>query len=195
MRIMPEQAAAFHCPRWEELPKLQLYMDQVILVLEETLSMFMEEKEPVVTSTMINNYVKQKVILPPAQKKYGREQLAQLMVVCLLKKVFSINEITSLMAMMMEHHAPGAAYDSFCVGLEGALKRAFAPGEIVAPVPAPEGDDALIAQNAALTALVGKLVVVDRLSAEAAKKPKREKAAAQKGAAQPKGEKGKTQKP
>lgn len=88
MRITPEQASAFHCPRWEELPKLLLYMDQVILVLEETLSLFVEEKENVVTSTMINNYVKQKVILPPVQKKYGREQLAQLMVVCLLKRCF-----------------------------------------------------------------------------------------------------------
>ena len=28
MRITPEQAGEFHCPRWEELPKLLLYMDQ-----------------------------------------------------------------------------------------------------------------------------------------------------------------------
>ena len=78
MRITPEQASAFHCPRWEELPKLLLYMDQVILVLEETLSLFVEEKENVVTSTMINNYVKHKVIPAPVKKKYEKEHLANL---------------------------------------------------------------------------------------------------------------------
>lgn len=170
MRITPEQASAFHCPRWEELPKLLLYMDQVILVLEETLSLFVEEKENVVTSTMINNYVKQKVILPPVQKKYGREQLAQLMVVCLLKKVLSINEIAGLMELMIARFSPQEAYDSFCSALENALVKAFTHKEWVAP-PAAEGEAAVVAQSAALAALMGKLVVEDCLAAAAPAKP------------------------
>ncbi len=179
MRIMPEQAAAFHCPRWEELPKLHLYMDQVILVLEEALSLFAEEKEPAITSTMINNYVKQRVIAPPVQKKYGREQLAQLMMVCLLKKVFSIQEITSLMELMARGRAPGEAYDSFCTGLELALRRAFAPGTEEGDAP---GHSAPRAQEAALRALVNRLIVADCLAAEAAAKPKQEKGRGEKSA-------------
>lgn len=163
MRITPEQAGEFHCPRWEELPKLLLYMDQVILVLEETLSLFVEEKECVVTSTMINNYVKQKVIKPPVQKKYGREQLAQLMVVCLLKKVLSINEIAALMSMMTARYSPKEAYDSFCSALENALVKAFAAEKREVP-PISGNEPALVAQSAALAALMGKLMVENCLA-------------------------------
>ena len=35
MQITPEKAAAFRCPRWSELPGIPLYMDQVVLVLED----------------------------------------------------------------------------------------------------------------------------------------------------------------
>lgn len=179
MRITPEQAGAFHCPRWEELPKLLLYMDQVILVLEETLSLFVEEKEHVVTSTMINNYVKQKVIGPPVQKKYGREQLAQLMIVCLLKKVLSINEIACLMGMMTARFSPQEAYDSFCGALENALVKTFAQEQREVP-PIASGEPGLAAQSAALAALMGKLVVEDCLAAEAAAQAARTKNAPQK---------------
>lgn len=177
MRITAEQAGKFHCPRWEELPKLMLYMDQVILVLEETLALFVEEKEHVVTSTMINNYVKQKVIEPPVQKKYGREQLAQLMIVCLLKKVLSISEIASLMELMQRQLSPQEAYDSFCSALENALAKAFAQEQREVPAIA-SGDPILVAQSAALAALMGKLVVEDCLATQATAQPHAAKSAA-----------------
>ncbi len=177
MRITAEQAGKFHCPRWEELPKLMLYMDQVILVLEETLALFVEEKEHVVTSTMINNYVKQKVIEPPVQKKYGREQLAQLMIVCLLKKVLSISEIASLMELMQRQLSPQEAYDSFCSALENALAKAFAQEQREVP-PIASGEPVLVAQSAALAALMGKLVVEDCLATQATAQPLAAKSAA-----------------
>lgn len=177
MRITAEQAGRFHCPRWEELPKLMLYMDQVILVLEETLALFVEEKEHVVTSTMINNYVKQKVIEPPVQKKYGREQLAQLMIVCLLKRVLSIGEIASFMELMLARFSPQEAYDSFCTALESALAKAFVQEQREVP-PIACGDPVLVAQSAALAALMGKLVVEDCLAMQAAERLPAEKNAA-----------------
>ena len=56
----------FRFPRYAELPKLDLYMDQVLSVVSETLSVFQtEKKEKVLTAAMVNNYVKQKVLPPP----------------------------------------------------------------------------------------------------------------------------------
>lgn len=46
-------------PAWDDLPAIPLYMDQVILYLSESLRLFQPEGEPsLLTSSMINNYVK-----------------------------------------------------------------------------------------------------------------------------------------
>ena len=125
MQITREKAASFHCPRWNELPGIPLYMDQVILVLDESLAPFAEEDGHVVTATMINNYVKQKVIIPPGGKRYGREQMATLIMLCLLKRVFSINETMGLIGLFTENAALGDAYDVFCAEFEAALTNTF----------------------------------------------------------------------
>lgn len=47
-----------HCPKWNELPELDLYLDQVLLYVNEltTTSTFANDKG--LTASMINNYVK-----------------------------------------------------------------------------------------------------------------------------------------
>ena len=56
MMIEKRKAPAFHCPRWEELPDMDLYMDQVVTLLNEYLKPFhAKDQEKMVTSTMINN--------------------------------------------------------------------------------------------------------------------------------------------
>ena len=74
-----ERYLSFRCPRWRELPELELYMDQVLCILEKNLGLFGEETDSkkeddgqktsvVITPTMINNYVKNKLIPPPEKK-------------------------------------------------------------------------------------------------------------------------------
>ena len=68
--------AQYHCLRWAELPDLALYMDQVLTILEKQLCLIAcgpEDKN--LTSTMINNYVKHKVIPAPIKKKYGKSAI------------------------------------------------------------------------------------------------------------------------
>lgn len=49
-------------PRWNELPDIDLYLDQVVNYIERCLGAYAVEKEDkVITKTMINNYVKQGV--------------------------------------------------------------------------------------------------------------------------------------
>ena len=52
-------------PRWKQLPEIALYMDQVQLVLGGILEPLTTQEGPMVTPTMINNYVKMK-LTPPA---------------------------------------------------------------------------------------------------------------------------------
>lgn len=77
-------------PAWEELPGIPLYMDQVILYLGESLELFQREGSSLLTSSMINNYVKTGLIPHPEKKKYTKEHLAGLMAVCMLKQVLPI---------------------------------------------------------------------------------------------------------
>ena len=46
-------------------------------------------EEKLLTPTMLNNYVKQKVVYPPKDKRYNEKHLAYLIVVCTLKQVFT----------------------------------------------------------------------------------------------------------
>lgn len=148
------QAAPFHFPRWEDLPEIPLYMDQVLLVLEGAFPQFVEEKERLITPAMINNYVKQKLISPPEKKKYSREHVALLSIYTVLKRVLSISEITSVITLLVEAFGAETAYDLFCVHLEQVLNKAFAPQH--APQQKEEAPPVLAA---ALMALTGKLLV------------------------------------
>lgn len=82
-----------------ELPGINLYMDQVISLLGEKLEFYQrDEGSKLLTSSMINNYVKSEVIPHPEKKKYNKDHLASLIVVCLLKQVISIPDIKTLLS-------------------------------------------------------------------------------------------------
>lgn len=122
-----EEILDYHCPRYSELPNIPLYKDQVIIYIEEALSVLGSNKDEVVlTPTMLNNYVKQKVLFPPENKKYNRDHLAYLIVICILKHVFSISEIAELIEIQIGTYSVEQAYDCFCIELENAIKAVFA---------------------------------------------------------------------
>lgn len=90
--------AQFDLPDWESLPQLDLYMDQVILLLTRYLSpldRYGEEKA--ITASIINNYVRMKVMPPPVKKRYSRVHLAYLVIICTLKQSLSISCIQRML--------------------------------------------------------------------------------------------------
>ena len=87
----------FHMPRWKDLPEIELYMDQVISVTDKYLGVLATSADPVLTPSMINNYVKNRILPPPVKKKYSREHLAKLLVICILKPVMEISAIADIM--------------------------------------------------------------------------------------------------
>ena len=88
-----DDASAYTPVEWDRLPELELYMDQVITFLNKQLELFTMDGERLLTPSMINNYVKDGVLPRPVQKKYGREHLAMLTIIYMLKPVLSLPEI------------------------------------------------------------------------------------------------------
>ena len=123
----------FHCPRYEELPSLALYMDQVLILVNEITASLSGATDPVCTATMVNNYVKLKLLEPSEKKKYGRSHVARLLLITLLKNVLSMSETARLLTLLGAQSAPQLVYDRFCEALEGQLRAGFggAPAEPV----------------------------------------------------------------
>ena len=79
-----EKIIKHHLPRWNELPEIDLYLDQVVNYLEKYLGILSSnDDDKIITKTMINNYVKQGIMPAPEKKKYGKTHIAYLMVICI----------------------------------------------------------------------------------------------------------------
>ena len=94
-------AAPYRLPRYEEMPDILLYMDQVLSLMERYLSGLHVDPKTL-TASMVNNYVKMGAVPSPEKKKYGREHLCHLMMICLLKSVMPIPSITALIVQGKE---------------------------------------------------------------------------------------------
>ncbi len=115
-----EQLAAHKLPRWHDLPDLDLYMDQVIALIDRFLRDYPGYDEKGLTASMVNNYVKLKAMPAPVKKKYNREHIAYLLIICLLKASLPISDIQTLIAAGMELSSSEVFYDHFCDMFEKA---------------------------------------------------------------------------
>ena len=154
LRPWAEQVKAYHMPRYDELPAIDLYMDQVVAILEDCLRLFLRDaQEKRITPAMINNYVKLKVLPPPVKKRYTRDHLCQLILICLLKQVLSLPEIQRLIAAQLETRDVRAMYDGFCAMQERAIISALERAAAQAG-----GDRSDMALRVAAEANVGKMI-------------------------------------
>ena len=120
-----EKAAAdiknINIPTWDELPSFELYMDQVITLINEYLDVMRDnEYEGVITKNMINNYVKMKIMPPPVRKKYSRLHIAYLIIICMLKQIFSISVINSILISDAEPEEIKRIYTAFASNVRKA---------------------------------------------------------------------------
>ena len=103
----------FNMPRWDDLPEIDLYMDQVISVTDKLLSSLSVEDTPILTPSMINNYVKNRIIPPPVKKKYSREHLAKLIIICIMKPIMEISAIADIMTRNEALYGTAQMLDKF----------------------------------------------------------------------------------
>lgn len=113
-------------PRWKQLPTVDQYLEQVLQLIEEWLGDYLPHSgEKLVTRTMVNNYVKQRYLKAPENKKYNRLSIACLFVITLLKPVYTIEEISKLIQRGIDFKDAEFAYDQFCDMVEEAVRHAF----------------------------------------------------------------------
>ena len=85
----------------EDIPNIDLYMDQVTTFMEEQLAhskRYQEDK--ILTKTMINNYAKNNLLPSPVKKRYSKEHLLVLIFIYYFKNILSINDIQTLLNPM-----------------------------------------------------------------------------------------------
>lgn len=100
-------------PYWHELPDLDLYLDQVLLYVNQTTSSTEQLEQKSLTAAMINNYVKHKQLEKPIKKKYQKQQVARLIALTILKNVFSIQEISKTLHLLLQSSHSETLYNHF----------------------------------------------------------------------------------
>ena len=111
---------------WERMPEIYLYMDQVLNYMEKQLGVFDRNGEGVLTASMVNNYVKAGVLPRPEKKKYSRDHLAMLTMICMLKSSLSIPDISSLMNFLRGESGEQEMYSRFSKAQQSAIDEVCA---------------------------------------------------------------------
>ena len=96
---------------WEQLPDFSLYMDQVLSYMERQVLRF--DGDDGLTAAMVNNYTKGGLLPRAEGKKYSREHLAYLTVICVLKQVLDQE--------LKDSGSVDTGYATFCRSLDGSM--------------------------------------------------------------------------
>lgn len=89
----------------DEIPNIDLYMDQVTTFMESHLGNLKRNPEDkVLTKTMINNYAKTELLPSPDKKKYSKNHVIMLTFIYYFKNVLSISDIKTLMRKITAEH-------------------------------------------------------------------------------------------
>ena len=90
---------SYRLPEWDDLPQIDLYLDQVIALVNQYLGFFVYDptEEKLLTPSMVNNYVKLRLLPPPIRKKYGRRHIALLLMICTFKQSLSMAAMSFLL--------------------------------------------------------------------------------------------------
>ncbi len=81
----------------EDIPNIDLYMDQVTTFVDEQLASLKRfEDDKMLTKTMINNYTKSNLLPPSNKKKYSKDHMILLIYIYYLKSVLPISDIKEI---------------------------------------------------------------------------------------------------
>ncbi len=92
--------------RLEDIPNIDLYMDQVTTFMDEKLQSTTRNpgEDKILTKTMINNYAKNDLLPPPIKKKYSKEHIMILIMIYYLKGVLSFSDIQELLKPLTDKY-------------------------------------------------------------------------------------------
>lgn len=92
----------------EDIPNIDLYMDQVLTFMNEQLgSTKRYEEDKILTKTMINNYAKNNLLPPPVKKKYSKEHVLVMLFIYYFKNILSIRDIETMLSPLTDKYFHG----------------------------------------------------------------------------------------
>ena len=106
---------------WKDLPDIALYMDQLISYMPRQLIHYGGGE--MLTSAMVNNYIKDGVLPRAEGKRYARTHLAYLTAICALKQVLSVKEARLLIQSGAAGRDSETTYEHFRQALDEALSE------------------------------------------------------------------------
>jgi hypothetical protein len=106
----------------DEIPNIDLYMDQVTTFMDEHLkSSKRYSEDKLLTKTMINNYTKNNLLPSPNKKKYSKEHILLLIFIYYFKNILTISDIQHIFNPLTEKYYGGNSQ----IGLEAIYKEVF----------------------------------------------------------------------
>lgn len=157
---------AVHLPRWNELPDIELYMDQVIVLMGKYMQGAASGADKLLTPSMVNNYVKMGLMPAPVKKKYSRSHLAHLVIICTMKQAVPMADISRFIKTGLDGLSEQQLLDMTAEYCEKAA-AACADRALEEAAAAGQGRDALniLAACAAIRSQI-ELSLAEKLAAE-----------------------------
>jgi hypothetical protein len=88
----------------EDIPDIELYMDQVTSFMDQHLKNTSRkpDSDKILTKTMINNYAKNDLLPAPDRKKYSKEHMILMIFIYYYKGVLSMSDIQQILGPVTE---------------------------------------------------------------------------------------------
>jgi hypothetical protein len=154
-----------------DIPDIDLYMDQVTTFIENKLGdEKRDKKDKLLTKTMINNYSKAKILTPSKNKRYNKQQMIQLILIYYLKQVLSIGDIHDLFKPLFENEGKDKnlindIYNSFLSFKKDSMKSASNMLEEMTAVIADSTDNKEVQENEDVQMLLTVLMLAAQAQA------------------------------
>lgn len=122
MKTTLQQIIEFQCPKWDDLPETSLFNSQVVEYINQILEPIMHG-EKAITSTMIQNYSKWGIIPKIPGRKYGKQQIAFLIIIAIYKQVLPIDQVKKGIELQLKSMTIEEGYDFFVMSIEQAIQQ------------------------------------------------------------------------
>lgn len=158
-----EKMHSFNLPRYEDLPVIPLYLDQVLEYINAYLEPLLHESK--LTSAMINNYVKQKLMPAPFKKKYMKDHLAYIITITVLKQVTNISNIVEGVRAVRKEYGKAEAYNTFVSFVEMGVQTVILENKVeIKEADSKDTESLFVPMRAACIALAAKLLAEKSLT-------------------------------
>ena len=108
-------------PRYKDLPDFGIYSEQLVEIVNKALEA-MFDKDNKLTKSMVNNYVKHKIMTSPIKKRYFRNHIVYCIVITVFKNNLSIAEIDGGILHELKKSSIEESYNYFCDKIESVMR-------------------------------------------------------------------------